>query len=77
MRPGRLERRVWAEGGRRCWLCGRPVSRSEVTMDHRWPKSLGGPYTPDNLAPAHARCNNERGNRVGAELAAFIERIAA
>lgn len=31
-------------------------------MDHIIPKSLGGKSKPHNVAPAHRRCNNFRGN---------------
>lgn len=44
-----------------CWLCGFPGAN---TADHVIPRSLGGAvYDLANLAPAHKRCNESRGNR--------------
>ena len=41
-----------------CYLCGAPIeSASDAHMDHVIPIARGGTHTRDNLAPAHARCN--------------------
>jgi hypothetical protein len=50
-----------------CHLCGAPVSMDAqgydfLTLDHIVPRSRGGRNSIDNLAPAHYRCNNQRGN---------------
>jgi 5-methylcytosine-specific restriction endonuclease McrA len=44
-----------------CHICKRPGADQ---VDHLTPVSMGGTDDPSNLAAAHARCNNERGNRV-------------
>ena len=47
--------------GRVCWLCGLPGANS---ADHVIARSKGGAvYDLANLAPAHKRCNESRGNR--------------
>lgn len=47
--------------GDTCWLCGLPGAD---TADHVVPRSKGGAvYDVLNLAPAHRRCNEARGNR--------------
>jgi 5-methylcytosine-specific restriction endonuclease McrA len=44
-----------------CWLCRLPGAN---TADHVIPRSKGGAvYDLQNLAPAHKRCNESRGNR--------------
>lgn len=45
-----------------CGICGQRVRRDNMTVDHIKPVSLGGTDCPDNLRPAHAECNNLRGN---------------
>lgn len=60
-----------AEYGTVCWLCGLPGSN---TADHVIPRSKGGAvYDLLNLAPAHKRCNESRGNRTPEGPAAIIE----
>lgn len=60
-----------AEYGHVCWLCGLPRSN---TADHVIPRSKGGAvYDLRNLAPAHRRCNEARGNRVASGPTAVIE----
>lgn len=57
--------------GSTCWLCGLPGAN---TADHVIPRSLGGAvYDLANLAPAHKRCNEARGNRPSLEFVAVIE----
>lgn len=56
-----------------CWLCGFPGS---TTADHVIPRSLGGAvYDLRNLAPAHKRCNESRGNRPAADYEAVEDGI--
>ncbi|WP_375544243.1 HNH endonuclease [Pseudoclavibacter albus] len=60
-----------AHYGTTCWLCGLPGA---TTADHVIPRSRGGAvYDLANLAPAHKRCNESRGNRDAAGADAFIE----
>lgn len=43
--------------GWRCYLCGAPLERKAVHMEHRTPVARGGSNWPANLAPACAPCN--------------------
>jgi 5-methylcytosine-specific restriction endonuclease McrA len=57
--------------GDRCWLCGLPGS---TTADHVIPRSHGGAvYDLRNLAPAHKKCNESRGNREAEGPARIVE----
>ena len=54
-----------------CWLCGLPGAN---TADHIVPRSKGGAvYNLLNLAPAHKRCNESRGNRHASGPTSVIE----
>jgi 5-methylcytosine-specific restriction endonuclease McrA len=52
--------RIIRRDGGICHLCGQPGADS---IDHLIPESHGGATTPPNLAAAHLRCNQIRGNR--------------
>ncbi len=54
--------RIWERDRGCCWICGRPVSYWEMTLDHFIPKSKGGSNDEDNLRASHEACNNARGN---------------
>lgn len=69
-----FERHQWV-----CWLCSEPINpflRSPNykagTIDHKIPLSKGGTHTWDNVAPAHAICNFQKGaslpNQVGGTM---------
>lgn len=54
-----------------CWLCGDPVDPSldtqhpmSPTLDHVYPRALGGGRTQTNLRLAHRVCNSVKGVRV-------------
>ena len=68
---------LWARQSGLCALCGTPMLRNRfdapharvwakqrATIDHVIPRSKGGTDRPDNLQPAHARCNKIKGNRL-------------
>lgn len=46
-----------------CGICGDPVARFDMTVDHIKPISLGGPHDRANCQPAHLRCNQAKGRR--------------
>lgn len=46
-----------------CHLCDLPLTRFEMTVDHKIPRIHGGTDDIDNLAAAHESCNIRRGNR--------------
>ena len=43
-----------------CFVCGKPVSRKEASLEHKTPLSKGGTWTINNLSISHKRCNNGR-----------------
>ena len=48
-----------------CPYCNRPITDvSEFTIDHRFPKSLGGTDNIENLQPMHKKCNAEKGDSI-------------
>lgn len=55
-----------------CYFCGDPIDmdlnhrdRWSFTTQHITPISRGGSETdPENMAPAHRRCNSQEGNRL-------------
>lgn len=52
-----------------CHICGQVIKRSELSMDHLVPLSLGGEHSMRNIAAAHRRCNSRRGaGRIPAQL---------
>jgi 5-methylcytosine-specific restriction endonuclease McrA len=61
---------VYRRDGGCCVYCGIPVRHRArgshraldlATLDHRIPRSIGGPTVPDNLVLACHACNNARG----------------
>jgi len=55
-----------------CGICDGNINRRyrfphlwAATVDHIVPISKGGTHTWDNVRPAHAKCNFERGNLFG------------
>lgn len=52
----------------RCLICGGPVcfdalTGEGATIEHIFPRSLGGTSDLKNLGIAHSRCNGEKGRR--------------
>lgn len=73
-RNGRPERRlreqVMRDHAYVCWLCGHGGAQD---CDEKFPRSRGGTYTYDNLAPAHGvdgcptcgrKCNQEKSDKL-------------
>lgn len=48
----------------RCYICGKRIKRKELQFDHVIPLTKGGAHCADNIACAHARCNNKKGTRI-------------
>ena len=46
-----------------CGICGKPLERSELTIDHIVAVSKGGGHLYANVHSAHRLCNIRRGNR--------------
>lgn len=60
-------------GRERCYYCGKPIFPSKLTVDHKIPRSLGGPTIPNNLAPTCKACNSRKGNMLEEEFLEFME----
>lgn len=58
-----LRKTIWDRDSGMCGLCSLPVGLEEFHPDHIIPKSKGGPFTAENLRPAHPLCNRRRGAR--------------
>lgn len=43
-----------------CYYCKKRFPRNEITMDHMYPRSTGGPTIPQNLLPACKDCNGDK-----------------
>lgn len=70
-RDEHLYRKVYAEEGGVCYLCGKEIDqdvrghrREAGTLDHVIPLSRGGPHTRANLHLAHFGCNARKGAKL-------------
>lgn len=64
IRPA-LRRLILQRHGHRCWICGKGFQPGDpVHIDHTLPWSKGGLTEPENLRPAHAFCNLQKGGRI-------------
>ncbi|MBC7661385.1 MAG: HNH endonuclease [Chitinophagaceae bacterium] len=57
----------------RCYYCQKPISRTEVTMDHVVPISRGGKSTAGNLVPACKSCNEQKRSLTAVEWVDYLE----
>ncbi len=57
-------RQLLQQYGNRCCWCGKQMTKSERTIEHLVPKSLGGTNAISNLRLACFTCNNSRGNNL-------------
>ncbi len=55
------EKQAMKEQAGKCAKCG---STENLEIDHVWPRSLGGPTTPDNLQVLCKECNQKKGATV-------------
>lgn len=59
-----IRRRLIAERGMVCALCGKPVeSERKLTVDHIIPRVMGGATIYENCQLAHRVCNLSKGNK--------------
>ncbi len=57
----RLRDEVYGRDGHACVFCG---ATEDLSLDHIYPYSLGGPDTLENLQTLCRRCNSSKGARV-------------
>lgn len=61
--------KVLAEHGMVCHICtGAIASRDDLHFDHVIPLARGGPHMRNNIKPAHAICNQRKGDKLMSEL---------
>lgn len=62
---------LFKRDGGKCGICRKPVREKggpmRPSIDHIWPRSLGGSDELGNLQLAHYQCNLDKGNRAGHE----------
>lgn len=62
---------IWLRDGGECAYCCAEVSTSELTYDHVYPRSRGGPTTWENIVCACQPCNTRKANKTTAEAKMF------
>ncbi len=60
-------RNVFARDGNRCMYCGRRFPISQLSLDHVFPKSRGGPNSWENVVSSCVDCNVRKGGRTPQE----------
>ena len=50
------------KGKRYCKYCGQYIPKEKITLDHIWPRDLGGPTITTNLNPSCCKCNSDKAN---------------
>lgn len=57
---------IWRDG-RRCYLCGKFLEFSRITLDHVRPLSRSGHHTPENVRICCEPCNVAKDNKTLSE----------
>lgn len=60
------------KGKRFCYYCKRKIPRNEITMDHMYPRSTGGPTIPQNLVPSCKKCNRQKADMTPKQYKTFL-----
>jgi 5-methylcytosine-specific restriction endonuclease McrA len=55
---------VYERNGGLCGICGEPVERAAMEVDHIIPVSRGGLHGYSNVQPAHGPCNRRKHNHI-------------
>lgn len=56
----------------KCYYCSAPLVRSKCTLDHLFPRDLGGPTLPDNLCISCSNCNGIKGSMTEKEFLFYL-----
>lgn len=59
------------KGRRKCFYCGLDFPISQMTLDHVYPKIIGGPYIPNNLVPCCQMCNGMKADMTAGQYFQF------
>jgi len=54
---------IFSRDGNLCQYCGKPFSRSELSIDHVIPRSYGGKSSWDNVVCCCISCNRKKGGK--------------
>lgn len=62
------------KGNTRCYYCGKTVEDDKIklTLDHVYPRALGGPTIPQNLVPSCRSCNGYKENMTPDQFRAYM-----
>ena len=60
---GAIQQQIWARDGFRCMLCGQPMGKVQLTVDHWTPLELGGINDASNYLSCCRSCNKLKGSR--------------
>lgn len=62
------------KGNTRCYYCGKTVEDDKIklTLDHIYPRALGGPTIPQNLVPSCRSCNGYKENMTPDQFRAYM-----
>ncbi len=69
-----LDRSADSEGRWRCALCHGVVTLDDLSFDHVVALADGGEHAPDNLVPAHRKCNEIKGSEKAQYRAQALDR---
>jgi hypothetical protein len=67
-----MRKRIVGMYGRKCFACGRALSKDEITVDHIVARSLGGSGDQVNLQVLCERCNGSKGDIVAVDKEAVL-----
>lgn len=56
----------------KCHYCSTPLCRDKSTLDHLYPRDLGGPTLPDNLGISCFKCNNIKNSMTEKEFLFYL-----
>ena len=59
------------KGRQKCFYCGLDFPLSQMTLDHVYPKIIGGPYIPNNLVPCCQICNGMKADMTAGQYLQF------
>jgi len=57
-------KKLWDAQNGRCYLCNDPLTVYDCTKEHVVPRSRGGKDSQRNQLLSHAKCNEEKGDRL-------------
>lgn len=49
--------------GHRCVYCGKKLNKEILTLDHLYPRAIGGVSITNNLKPSCQKCNSAKGDK--------------